>query len=127
MKAPTQVAGDPRDPLNLARHVERVALVVNGNITYGDTIGNPTAQGQNTENNLSIWKYEGNTGVAANTAFTLNHSLNGPDGKPRLPICIVGQVTKDGSVLYGDWTTWTKTTITLKSTGANTAYRLIIA
>jgi len=127
MRVQPTILGDPRDPLNQSRMLEYLARSMNGQLSFGDTIVNPSMDGKNTDNNFSTWKYEGTTGVAANTAFTLNHSLVGADGKPRLPICIVGQVTKDGGVLYGDWTTWTTTTITLKSTTANTPYRLIIA
>ena len=121
------ILGDAREPLNVARWSEYIARALNGQLSYGHTMTNPTPEGLNTETNLAIQKYEGNTGVGANVAFVLNHSLRDDQGQPRAPICIVGQVTKDGGVLYGDWTTWTKTTITLKSTTANTAYRLIIA
>jgi len=127
MRVQPTTLGDQRDPLVLSRMNERLARAINGQISYGDTIQNPNAQGLNSDVNMSCWKFEGNSGVAANTPFTLNHNLVGADGKPRLPICIVGQVTKDGGVIYGDWTTWTKTTITLKSTTPNTPYRLIIA
>jgi len=127
LRVPPTILGDARNPLDVTRHNEYLARALNGQIAFGDTIQNPNAQGLNTDVNLSIWKFEGTTGVGANTAFTLNHSLVGADGKPRLPVCIVGQTTKDGGVIYGDWTTWTKTTITLKSTTANTPYRLIIA
>jgi hypothetical protein len=119
--------GDVKDPLNHSRWLEYISRSINGQISFGDTISNPNAQGQNTDVNLSVWKFEGTTGVAANTPFLLQHSLVGADGKPRKPVCIVGQVTKDGGVIYGDWTTWTTTTITLKSTTANTPFRLIIA
>lgn len=127
MRAQATCTGDPNVPANLTRHSERLAKVLNGNVSFGATINNPTPSGQNTDNNMDVWKFSGNSGVAANTAFTLKHSLSDSDGKPRMPICIVGQVTTDGGVLYGDPATWTKTTITLKSTTANTPFRLIIA
>jgi len=127
MRVPSTCLGDPSVALNVSRWAERIAQAVNGQMSFGDTIQNPNAQGLNSDINLSVWKFEGTTGVGANTAFTLNHNLVGADGKPRLPVCIVGQVTKDGGVIYGDWTTWTKNTVTLKSTTANTPYRLIIA
>lgn len=130
MRVPSTLVGDPTKPLDVARHSEYLARAINGKISYGANMQNPSsgAQGvQNNDNNMDTWKFEGNSGVAANTPFTLKHSLTDANGKPRAPICIVGQVTKDGSVIYADWTTWTNTTVTLKSTGANTAFRLIIA
>jgi len=127
MRPQATCTGDENVPRNMARWGERNAKVLSGNVSFGESINNPTPNGQNTDNNMDVWKFEGNSGVAANTPFTLKHSLSDPTGKPRVPICIVGQVTKDGGVIYGDWTTWTNTTITLKSTTANTPYRLIIA
>lgn len=127
MRVQPTLLGDVRDPLNHSRWLEYIARSINGQISFGDTISNPNPQGQNTDVNLSIFKFEGTTGVAANTPFTLPHSLVGADGKPRLPVCIVGQVTKGGGLVYGDWTTWTKTTVTFKCTTANEAYRIIIA
>ena len=129
MRVPSTIVGNAREPLDITRHNEYLARAISGKISFGATMQNPSsgAQGvQNNDNNMDTWKFEGNSGVAANTPFTLKHSLTDANGKPRLPICIVGQVTKDGGVIYGDWTTWTKTTITVKSTTANTPYRLII-
>jgi hypothetical protein len=72
--------------------------------------------------NLSVWKATGTSPGAANTDFTIQHSLG------RMPLTIVGQDTKDGSVLYrSPVTAWTKTTITLRSTGASSVYNLIVA
>ncbi len=126
MRAQSTALGE-ETPRNLARWSERHAKVLNGNVSFGATIDNPTPSGQNTDNNMDVWKFEGNSGVAANTPFTLKHSLSNENGKPRKPICIVGQVTTDGGVIYGDPSTWTTTTITLKSTTANTPFRVIVA
>ena len=103
MRAQSTCLGDPNVGTNLTRHSERLAKVLNGNVSFGATINNPTPNGLNTDNNMDVWKFEGNSGVGANTPFTLKHSLTDGDGKPRVPICIVGQVTKDGGVIYADW------------------------
>jgi hypothetical protein len=117
MRAQPTCLGNPKDPLNLTRHTERLALVLNGNVSYGATMSN--ADG---DINLSIAKFSGTSPVAPNTDFTLKHSLG------RVPITIVGQDTKDGSVLYrSPVTAWTKTTITMRSTGASSVYNLIVA
>jgi hypothetical protein len=117
MRAQPTCLGNPKDPLNLTRHSERLALVLNGNVSYGSTMSNTLEDA-----NLSIWKAQGASPATANTDFTIAHSLN------RVPITIVGQDTKDGSVLYRSPTTpWTETTITLRSTGASSVYNLIVA
>lgn len=109
--------GNINDPKNLTRHSERLAKVLNGNVSYGATMTN----GQE-DTNLSVWKAAGTSPVAPNTDFTVPHSLG------RVPITIVGQDTKDGSVLYrSPVTAWTKTTVTLRSTGASSVYNLIVA
>jgi len=127
MRPQSTCLGPEDNPRNLARWSERIAKVLSGNVSYGATMNNPTPSGQNTDNNMDVWKFSGNSGVAANTPFTLKHSLSDENGKPRVPICIVGQVTQDGGVIYADVSTWTNTTVTLKSTTANTPFRLIIA
>jgi hypothetical protein len=77
----------------------------------------------NTENdiNLDVWKASGTTPGAANTDFTINHSLG------RIPICIVGQVGNNGGNLYQGSVAWTKTTVTLRCTTATMTYKVILA
>jgi hypothetical protein len=109
--------GDPREPLNLTRHSERLALVLDHNVNFGTTMSN-----KDPDMNMNAWKATGTSPVAPNTDFTITHSLG------RIPLTIVGQDTKDGSVLYRSPTTpWTKTTITLRSTGASSVYNLIVS
>ena len=107
--------GDPNVPTNLTRHSERLAKVLNGNVSYGATMVN----GQN-DINLNIWKAHG-TSPAANTEFTITHSLG------RIPITIVGQDTNNGGLLYRSTTPWSKTQIFLKCTTATAAYNVIVA
>lgn len=72
--------------------------------------------------NMQAWKATGTSPATPNTDFTIQHSLD------RIPLTIVGQDTKDGSVLYRSPTTpWTKTTITLRSTGASSVYNVIVS
>lgn len=109
--------GNVNDPKNLTRHSERLAKVLNGNVNFGSTMNN-TDQDQN----MNAWKATGTSPVAANTDFTIQHKLG------RIPLTIVGQDTKDGSVLFRSPTTpWTKTTITLRSTGASSVYNVIVS
>jgi len=108
--------GNVNDPKNLTRHSERLAKVLNGNVSFGSTMSN-----KDLSTNLSIWKAQGTSPGTANTDFTIQHSLG------RIPNTIVGQDTKDGSVLYrSPVTAWTKTTITLRSTGASSVYNVIV-
>jgi hypothetical protein len=45
-----------------------------------------------------------------------------------VPITIVGQDTTTGAILYrSPVTAWTKTSVTLRCTGANAAYNVILA
>jgi hypothetical protein len=117
MRAQPTCLGDPRDPLNLTRHSERLALVLNGNVGYGTTMSN-----KDQDININCWKAQGTSPSSANTDFTIQHSLG------RIPNTIVGQDTRDGSVLYrSPSTAWTKTTITLRSTGASSVYNVIVS
>jgi hypothetical protein len=117
MKPQGTCLGDPRDPLNLTRHSERLALVLNGNVNFGSTMSN-----KDPDMNMDAFKATGTSPGAANTDFTLTHQLG------RVPLTIVGQDTQDGSILYrSPATPWTKTTITLRSTGASSVYNVIVA
>ena len=71
--------------------------------------------------NLDVWKATGVAPGAANTNFTVNHSLG------RVPITIVGQDTDNGGLLYRGTVAWTKTAVTLKCTTASANYKLILA
>jgi hypothetical protein len=117
LRAQPTVLGDPRNPLDLTRHSERLALVLNGNVNFGSTMSNADQ-----DMNMNAFKHTGTSPVAPNTDFTLTHTLN------RVPLTIVGQDTQDGSILYRSPTTpWTKTTITLRSTGASSVYNVIVS
>ncbi len=48
MRAQATCTGDPNVPTNLTRHSERLAKVLNGNVSFGATIDNPTPSGQYT-------------------------------------------------------------------------------
>lgn len=128
MRVPATIVGDATNPLNITRHNEYLARAINGKISYGANMQNPTNSGQNTDNNMDVWKASGTTPGAANTDFTIKHSLTDANGKPRLPITIVGQDTNNGGLLYrSPVTAWTKTTVTLRCTTASAAYNVIVA
>lgn len=116
MRAQPNCLGDPREPLNLTRHAERLALVLNGNVNFGSTMSNKDA-----DQNMNAWKATGTSPGAANTDFTITHSLG------RVPLTIVGQDTNNGGLLYRGSVAWTKTTITLRCTTATAAYNVILA
>ena len=107
----------PEDvPRNQARWTERIAKVVNGGISFGDTMSNKDG-----DININCWKAQGTTPGAANTNFTINHSLG------RVPLTIVGQDTNNGGLLYRGSVAWTKTTVTLRCTTATATYNVILA
>jgi hypothetical protein len=116
MRAQPTCLGDPTKPLNLTRHSERLALVLNGNVNFGSTMSN-----SDSDTNMQCWKATGTTPGAANTDFTINHSLG------RIPLTIVGQDTNNGGLLYRGSVAWTKSTITLRCTTATAAYNVIVA
>lgn len=117
MRAQPTILGDEKDPRNHSRWVERLAKVLNGQVSFG-TVMNNTEPGTN----LNVWKAHGTTPGAANTDFTINHSLG------RIPITIVGQDTNNGGLLYrSPITAWTKTTVTLRCTTATATYNVILA
>ena len=117
MRAQPTCSANINDPKNLTRHTERLAKVLNGNVSFGATMNNGEE-----DTNLNIWKATGTSPGTANTNFTINHSLG------RVPVTIVGQDTKDGSVIYrSPSVAWTKTTVTLRSTGASSVYNLVLA
>lgn len=116
MRAQPTCLGDPNVPTNLTRHSERLAKVLNGNVSFGATMVN----GQD-DTNLNIWKASGTTPGGADTNFTVNHSLG------RIPITIVGQDTDNGGLLYRGSVAWTKTTVTLKCTTAGANFNVVLA
>ena len=122
MRAQPTCLGNPKDPLNLTRHTERLALVLNGNVNYGSTMSNKDA-----DTNMNCWKATGTSPVAPNTDFTITHSLGDGNGLHRIPITIVGQDTNNGGLLYRGSVPWTKTTITLRCTTASAVYNVIVA
>lgn len=94
-------------------------------INYGSTFGNNAP-----DNNMESWMVDvASSGVAANTEFHVLHNLL------RIPIHF-HVYSKDGSVIYSQYpgmTPWTAATsagddgrVYLKSTGANTGFRIII-
>jgi hypothetical protein len=116
MRPQSTALGNIRDPKNLSRWTERLARVLSRNVSFGATM-------KNTESdiNLDIWKASGVSPGAANTNFTINHSLN------RIPITIVGQDTDNGGVLYRGSVAWTKTQVTLKCSTASANFNVILA
>jgi hypothetical protein len=73
------------------------------------------------DKNINCWKVTGTTPGAANTDFTITHSLG------RIPLTIVGQDGNNGGILYRGSVAWSKTTITLRCTTASMVYNLIVA
>jgi hypothetical protein len=116
MRVPPTILGNPNTPTDVTRWIERIALAINGNLSFGATMSN-----SDTDINLSIWKASGTSPGGANTDFTINHSLG------RIPITIVGQDTNNGGLLYRGSVAWTKTTVTLRCTTATAAYNVIVA
>lgn len=101
---------------SIQRWIENIAKIFAANVSFGATMSN-----SDQDMNMNVWKASGTSPSGANTEFSIVHQLG------RIPITIVGQDTKDGSVLYRSSTTWTATTVFLKSTGASTVYNVIIA
>ena len=108
--------GNEKIPRDLARWIERHALVLNGNVSFGSTMSNKDA-----DINMNCWKATGTTPGAANTDFTITHSLG------RIPNTIVGQDTNNGGLLYRGSVAWSKTTITLRCTTSTAAYNVIVS
>jgi len=108
--------GDENVPRNQARWTERLAKVLNGGVNFGSTMSN-----SDKDMNMNAWKAQGTTPGAANTDFTITHSLN------RIPNTIVGQDTNNGGLLYRGSVAWTKTTITLRCTTASATYNVILS
>lgn len=116
MRAQPTILGDPNRPTDITRWSERLAKVLNGNISFGSTMSNTDK-----DMNLNIWKATGTTPGTANVDFTIHHSLG------RIPSTIVGQDTTNGGLLYrSPVTAWTKTTITLRCTTASAAYNVVV-
>jgi len=100
----------------MIRWVTYLARAINKNISFGSTMSN-----EDGDTNLDVFKATGTTPGTANTDFTIKHTLG------RVPITIVGQDTTTGAVLYrSPATAWTKTTVTLRSTGASATYNVIV-
>ena len=118
MKPQPTCLGDPREPLNLTRHSERLALVLQSNVNYGTTMNNADQ-----DNNMNAVKFEGTSPVAPNTDFTLPL----PFGFGRIPLTIDGQDTDNGGLIYrSPATPWTKTSVTFRCTTASANYKVIV-
>lgn len=123
-----QIPRKPQYPITLDSvyaYIELLSNVVAHKISFGSTFGNTAL-----DNNMDCYMVDvADDGVAANTEFSVNHNLL------RIPIFFIS-ITRDGSVLYsfyGGMTAWTQATsagndgkIYLKSTGANTSFKIII-
>jgi hypothetical protein len=108
---------------NLYQNLELLAKVVDQEISFGPDMTNATPS------NIADWRAVGNTGVAANTEFTITHNL-----RDHVPIMFIYFLDQAGDLYayYGGMTPWTKATNTalgniyLKCTAANANYRIII-
>jgi hypothetical protein len=118
MRAQPACLGDPSKPLNLTRHSERLALVLNGNVNYGSTMSNTDS-----DMNMNAAKFTGTSPATPNTDFTL--AL--PNGFGRVPITINAQDTTNGGLIYrSPVTPWTKTHVTFRCTTASAPYNIIV-
>lgn len=120
MQVPRTLPGATHTPQNQSRWTEQIAQAVGGNLSYGSSMANTDK-----DLNLLVWKATGTSPGVADTDFTITHHLGGPGGK--VPITIVGQDTSDGAVIYRGSLPWTTTTVTLRSTKANSVYNIILA
>src|SRR5215469_2619310 len=116
MRAQPTILGDVNTPTNITRWSERLARVLNTNVSYGSTMSNADK-----DRNIDCSKATGTTPGFANTDFTIQHSLG------RIPNTIVGQDTNNGGLLYRGSVAWTKTSITLRCTTASAAYNVIVS
>lgn len=116
MRCQPTILGDPKKPLDITRWVERIARVLNTNVSFGSTMSNKDG-----DTNINCWKANGTAPGTANTEFSIAHSLN------RIPLTIVGQDTNNGGLLYRSSTPWSKTTIYLKCTVASSVYNVIVS
>ncbi len=90
--------------------------VLAGNVSFGDTMTN-----KEPGRNIQCWKATGTTPGAANTDFTITHSLG------RIPITIAAQDGNNGGILYrSPVTAWTKTAVTLRCSTATMAYNVVL-
>jgi hypothetical protein len=123
-----QIPRKPQYPITLESvysYLELMGNVLAHKISFGSTFGNTAV-----DNNMDSYMVDvASSAVAANTEFSVSHNLT------RIPIFFIS-ITRDGSVLYsfyGGMTAWTAATsagndgkIYLKSTGANTGFKIII-
>lgn len=116
MRVPQTIPGSSPTTPNILRWIELIARQFAQQITFGHTMGNTDE-----DLNLKIWKAQGTAPGVADTDFTINHELG------QVPLTIVGQDTNNGGLLYRGSVSWTKTTVTLRSTKASSAYNVIVA
>ena len=116
MRAQPTLLGNPRNPTDITRWIERIARVLNTNVSFGSTMSNADA-----DMNISCAKFQGTSPGSANTDFTLAHSLG------RIPNTIVGQDTNNGGLVYRGSVAWSKTTVTFRCTTASAGYNIIVS
>lgn len=95
----------------LRQAYERAAVIINGNISFGD--------GSNPDNIAGVWASVPDTG-ASDTDFTVVHNLG------RLPVGYILMQTDVATLIYTGSVVATTTEITLRSATANASIVLFI-
>jgi hypothetical protein len=109
-------SGGDQSPSGLERWISYIARALSASLNFGTTMSN-----KDPDNNMQAWKFTGTAPGAADTDFTLPHSLN------RVPIIIDGQDTTNGGLIYrSPVTPWTATACTFRCTKASSVYRIIV-
>jgi len=99
---------------NIAENLRDIKKLSMGNVSFGATNSNATA-----DRNIECSKGSGTTPAGANTEFSVTHTLG------RIPVTFFGH-TDNGGVLYKSTTAWSKTAIFLKCTTASANYQVVV-
>lgn len=111
-------------PENIRTHLEKINKTLS-KISFGTNAPDPANPGKTMltnnapDRNMDVVAYSGVSPGAADTSFTITHTLG------RIPNTIFGQDTNNGGLLYRSpigGEEWTKTTVTLRCTKASSAY-----
>lgn len=102
---------------SLAKWLDNVAQVINGNVSFGSTTSNT-----DDETNIEGWKATGTSPAMADTEFAVSHNLG------RTPFGFIVLSVSKNATLYQDpaGTAWDATTVYLKASAASVAYVIFI-
>jgi len=117
MKVP-RVYFDPKIPPSHRHFLEQTGKVLDGNVSFGDTVDNVSLS-----RNIDCFLSSGTTPAGVNTQFTIAHQLR------RVPVGFIVIRLDQAATIYADaidLAAWSATSFAAKCNVASVAYRIYL-